>query len=98
LCVSVVSIFELYNGATTESKKQDIETLSNEIDVIDFNVETAKLASDIYLDLRSKNKLIEFRDILIGSTALKYDLQIATLNKKHFERIEKLQIIDINER
>lgn len=27
LCMSTISIFELYNGATTESKKQDIEAL-----------------------------------------------------------------------
>jgi len=48
----------------------------------------------VYLDLRRKNKLIEFRDILIASTALLFDIKIATLNRKHFDRIEKLEIID----
>jgi len=94
LCISVISIFELYNGATSEDKKQEIVTLSEEIEVIDFTIETAKIASDLYLDLRRKNKLIEFRDILIASTALLFDIKIATLNRKHFDRIEKLEIID----
>jgi len=95
LCISVISIFELYNGATNEAKKDDIEILCNEIEVIDLNIETAKMASNIYLDLRKKNKLIEFRDILIGATAIQAGIKIATLNKKHFERIAQLQLYDI---
>jgi predicted nucleic acid-binding protein len=91
LCLSAISIFELYNGATTESKKEDIEVLLNEIERIEFNSETARTASDIYRSLRSKNKLIEFRDILIGATAILYNIPIATLNIKHFERIDNLQ-------
>ena len=89
---SVISIFELFNGATTQNKKQDIETLCNEIEVIDFNIETAKLSSEIYRELRKKNKLIEFRDILICATAIKFNIPIATHNKKHFERIDNLRI------
>lgn len=95
LCMSAISIFELYNGATTESKKQDIETLCGEIEIIDFDSNIAKTASIIYRDLRSKNKLIEFRDILISATALQYDFPVATLNIKHFERIENLQLYKI---
>ena len=92
LCMSSISIFELYNGATTESKRQDIETLCGELEIIDFDSNIAKTASIIYLDLRSKNKLIEFRDILISATALQNELPVATLNIKHFERIENLQL------
>ena len=95
LCISTTSIFELYNGATTESKKQDIETLCGEIEIIDFDSNIAKTASIIYRDLRSKNKLIEFRDILISATALQNELPVATLNIKHFERIENLQLYNI---
>jgi tRNA(fMet)-specific endonuclease VapC len=93
LCLSVISIFELYNGATSEIKKKDIEIICNDIETIDFDLKTAKLSSQIYLDLRNKNKIIEFRDILISATAIQNDLPIATLNKKHFERIDNLQII-----
>jgi tRNA(fMet)-specific endonuclease VapC len=95
LCMSSISIFELYNGATTESKRQDIETLCGELEIIDFDSNIAKTASIIYLDLRSKNKLIEFRDILISATALQNELPVATLNIKHFERIENLQLYRI---
>lgn len=55
-------------------------------------METAKIASEIYLDLRAKNKLIEFRDILIAATALQHTMPLATLNRKHFERVEGLKL------
>lgn len=93
LCISVISIFELYNGTTSENKKQDIEIICNEIEVIDFKIVTAKIASNIYVELRNKNKLIEFRDILIGATALQLDIMISTRNIKHFERINNVQIL-----
>lgn len=94
LCLSVITVFELYNGAVTLSKKHDIQILCDELYIIDLNLETAKLASEIYLNLRKKNKIIEFRDILIGATAMHLDLMIATLNKKHFKRIENLIIYE----
>ncbi len=95
LCLSAISIFELYNGATTTNKKQDIETICNDMEIIDFDMNTAKIASEIYRNLRRKNNVIEFRDILIGSTAIQYNLPIATLNLKHFERIDNLKIFSI---
>ncbi len=95
LFLSVISVFELFNGAKDQSKKQDIDTIIGEVSTKNFTIETAKIASKIYLNLRKQNKIIEFRDILISATSIQYNLPIATLNIKHFERIENLQIIDI---
>jgi predicted nucleic acid-binding protein len=36
---------------------------------------------------------IDIADLFIASTALIYDIPFATLNKKHFGRIEKLNLI-----
>lgn len=93
LYLSPISVFELFNGATSEAKKQDVENICQQVIVLDFSLETAKIASEIYLDLRTKNKLIEFRDILIAATSLQYTLPVATLNKKHFERVEWLILL-----
>ncbi|WP_353483774.1 type II toxin-antitoxin system VapC family toxin [Haliscomenobacter sp.] len=90
LYLSPISVFELFNGATSDAKKQDVEKICEQVIVLDFDLYTAKIASQIYLDLRTKNKLIEFRDILIAATALQHTLPLATLNLKHFERIEWL--------
>jgi tRNA(fMet)-specific endonuclease VapC len=58
-----------------------------------------KLANDIAIEitkqLKRKNNLIEIPDIFIGATALSRKIKIATLNKKHFERISDLELIVI---
>jgi tRNA(fMet)-specific endonuclease VapC len=94
ICVSSITVFELFNGATTEAKQNDIKLLLSEMEVIDFKKETAILASNLYRQLKSQNRLIEFRDILIGATALEFNLPIATNNQKHFERFEKLKFCE----
>jgi predicted nucleic acid-binding protein len=81
------------NGATTESKRSDINKLCKNLGIIDFNLPCAEKASEIYRELKIRNKMIEFRDILIGATALMHGIPIATLNIKHFERIAGIQII-----
>lgn len=93
LYLSPISVFELFNGATSEAKKQDVENICQQVIVLDFSLDTAKIASEIYLDLRTKNQLIEFRDILIAASALQHDLPLATLNRKHFERVNGVIIL-----
>jgi tRNA(fMet)-specific endonuclease VapC len=44
--------------------------------------------------LKATNKLIEVPDIFIGATALSNNMKIATLNKRHFERIAGLVIVN----
>jgi predicted nucleic acid-binding protein len=53
----------------------------------------AEKAAEIYHRLRKNNQIIEFRDIFIAATCLTFNLPIATLNKKHFKRIEGLKIL-----
>jgi len=40
-----------------------------------------------------QNKIIGLKDILIASTAISNNLEISTLNKKDFSRIDILKII-----
>ena len=93
LCISVISVFELYNGAVNDSKHNDIEIVCKNIEVIAFDLSISKKASEIYRNLRSENKLIEFRDILIGATAIEQKIGIATNNKKHFDRLPQINIL-----
>jgi len=94
LCLSVISVFELYNGAINDKKLNDIEIVCKNLEIIDFNLAISIKASEIYRELRSQNKLIEFRDILIGATAIEQQMSIATNNKKHYNRLPQINIIN----
>lgn len=91
--ISVVTLFELYMGATTDEKRKDIEILTEGLNILTFNDGVAITAAQIYHDLRTRNQMIEFRDIFIAATCVIHKLPLATLNKKHFERIKSLQLI-----
>jgi tRNA(fMet)-specific endonuclease VapC len=93
LVISVISVFELLNGATNEEKITDIRKICKGLTIIDFNFECAEKASEIYRELKTQNKLIEFRDILIGATAITNNFALATSNKKHFERLRDVILI-----
>jgi len=43
--------------------------------------------------LLKKNKIIGFADIAIGATAKVHDLELATLNVKHFSRIARIKLL-----
>jgi predicted nucleic acid-binding protein len=44
--------------------------------------------------LKRKRKQIDLADLFIAATAMTQNLSIATLNKKHFDRIDGLDIIE----
>lgn len=93
LFVSTVTIYELFAGAADEQKKKDIHDFTALVEIIPFTYEIAEQAGALYLSLREKNKLIDIADIFIGATALAHDLPLMTLNIKHFERIEELNLL-----
>jgi len=56
----------------------------------------ADQAATIYQLLKSKNQLIEMRDIFIAAMALVEDLPILTRNAKHFDRIPRLDLVKVS--
>jgi predicted nucleic acid-binding protein len=57
-----------------------------------FDEKTAVTAADIFRKLRQKNIRLESCDVFIAATAIANGLPVATLNHKHFEQIEGLDV------
>ena len=93
--VSAITEYELYLG---NSDEQNIfwDEFFSQITVLPFNTKTARQSATIYQQLKTKNKLIEAPDILIAGTAISNNLPLATLNRKHFERVKGLQLVDLD--
>lgn len=60
--------------------------------VYNMDYETADTFGRIRADLRKRGQLPGDMDILIAATCLTHGLVLVTNNKKHFERIESLEI------
>jgi tRNA(fMet)-specific endonuclease VapC len=80
-------------GATTKEKQADVKNITEGLSILPFTDAVAEKAGEIYHRLRKTNQIIEFRDIFIAATCLTFNLPIATLNKKHFRRIDGLKIL-----
>jgi len=91
--ISSVTVFELYSGAKETSHYEALDTVLAYLTILPFDTEQAKISSSLFQKLKAKNKLIEFRDIFIASSAIAKQIPLATLNKKHFKRIDALELI-----
>jgi len=92
--ISAFTKFEIEIGSSEIHAKFWNKLLSN-IEILGFDEKTAEICTSIYKKLKSQNQIIDFIDLAIGSTALQNNLEIATLNVKHFQRIESLKIISL---
>ena len=90
--ISTITVFELYTRKTNIDK---INFFLDKVDILDFDTRCAKIASKVHNSLKEDGTLIDFRDIFIAATCIENNCVIATLNKKHFERIKGLEILDI---
>ncbi|MCR8556359.1 type II toxin-antitoxin system VapC family toxin [Mucilaginibacter sp. BJC16-A38] len=93
-CISAITEYEIYSGATPAQFKFWEAFLDN-VRVLPFDRSTAKEAVNINAVLKTKSKQIDLADLFIAATAISNDLPCATLNRKHFDRIDSLQVIEL---
>jgi len=91
--VSSITLFEIYTGAH-ESQIELWDIFFKDVRVIPLDIHIAMLSAKIDLQLKRSNKRIDKADLFIAATAIYSDLPCATSNKKHFERIDDLQLVD----
>lgn len=91
-CISAVTEFEIYSGAPKQQLEYWQDLLSG-IAVLSFDSLAVAYAVKIYNRLKIISNQIDTADLFIAATALSNNIPVATLNKKHFERVEDLILI-----
>lgn len=84
--------FELFAGATSLEKRQDVENVLQFCESVPLTSEIAQHAGQLYQQLKRKNKLLEIRDLFIASTAVVHGLTLMTFNIGHFQRVDGLSL------
>ena len=95
LVISTVTEFEVYSGATDAQMTFWTELLS-EVLVLPFDSQAAHMAVEIQRDLKKLRKSIEKADLFIAATAVANGLTLDTFNRKHFDKIKQLKLLDDN--
>lgn len=97
--VCIISLAELYEGVygskDSEQHQEELDKLLSQFSVLELDRDICKVFGRERGKLRQQKKMIDNFDLLIASTALHYNLKVLTNNRKHFERVEGLEIISL---
>lgn len=90
---TTINIFEIWSER--DKKQQNVENLIKGLRKHVFDEACALKAGEIRRRLKEKGELLDIRDIFIGAVCIENCLELLTLNKKHFERLQEfgLQLI-----
>jgi tRNA(fMet)-specific endonuclease VapC len=100
LGLSIISLAELYTGMYRSDNIslaiEGMEEFLSYVTVLNINDDICRRFGEENARLREKGKIIEDFDLMIAATCLHYDLKLLTNNRRHFERIEGLEIISVD--
>lgn len=97
LQTSAVSCFELLSGASKGKRGDRIRRLLALLPILPLDRNAAERAAMVRQQLEQKGRAIGMADSLIAGIALTNGLTLFTRNRKHFGRVENLQLVDIDE-
>jgi tRNA(fMet)-specific endonuclease VapC len=97
--LSVITVAELLHGvhradSTRRRLKRSayVEKVIELFPIYVFDISIGRIYAELWSDLSKKGIQIGAHDLIIGSTALTLGFSVATVNIRHFERIEGLKI------
>ena len=95
--LSVISLAELYDGlAVSYNPDADAESLRlflETVEVVQLDDAACRVFGIERARLRQEGNIIGDMDILIGATAISNNLTLLTNNRRHFERMQGLNIV-----
>ena len=90
LCISTITVQELYIGkSSVEKQETNIIRLLNNLKIYS---QTTKIAKEAGI-LMQKDHALQFADAVIAATAIHYGASLATLNTKDFKGIPGLKLL-----
>src|SRR5436305_4321374 len=96
IVISLATVGEIYEGAYSyanpESHIHTFRQFLSHFQFLHLNLSIMEKFAEIRAYLRRRGELISDFDILLGATALHYDLTVLTYNTRHFRRIPDLNL------
>jgi predicted nucleic acid-binding protein len=91
--ISVIAKLEILVGIRPETENFWTGIFSR-MTILPLNELEVEKASQIIRSLKKQNKIVDIQDILIAATAIVHNVRLSTTNKKHFERISELTMVE----
>jgi len=98
--VAAITVAELWHGverATGEhraKRERYIREILEELPMIPYTETTALEHARIWASLESSGQMIGDYDLIVAATALERGSAVATFNKRHFQRVRGLKVVE----
>lgn len=98
--VAAITVAELWHGverATSPHKarrQQYLQTVLAPLPIIPYTEQAAREHARIWAELEAVGKMIGPYDVIVAATALARGNDVATFNKRHFEVVPGLKVIE----
>lgn len=98
--VAAITIAELWHGveratgAHKARREQYLRAVLAVVPIIGYTEQTAYLHARIWADLQRAGKMIGYYDLLVAATALELGSTVATFNRRHFELVRGLKVVE----
>jgi predicted nucleic acid-binding protein len=100
LQIASITVAELWHGVERASlphrlrRERYIRSIIERLAVIPYTESTALQHAQIWATLEASGRMIGPYDLILAATALEHSSAVATFNKRHFESVEGLRIIE----
>lgn len=98
--VAAITVAELWHGVERASSEHRarrdhyIRSILQELPMIPYTETTALQHARIWASLESSGQMIGDYDLIVAATAIERGSAVATFNKRHFERVQGLKVIE----
>ena len=97
--LSIVSLAELFEGqlnsADPQAQERALLDFLAAVRIVPLDIDVCRLFARERRRLRLEGNLIADLDLLIGCTALRHGLTLLSNNRRHFQRLEGLNVISV---
>lgn len=97
--IAAVTVAELWHGVEQAKgvhktrRRQYIEAVLSVVPIIPYTEQIAYEHARLWAELESSGKMIGFYDVIVAATALERCSGVVTFNKRHFEQVKGLLVI-----
>ena len=98
--VAAITVAELWHGverATPPHKQrrlQYLQAMLAVLPVVPYTEQTAYEHARIWAELEAAGKMAGYYDLIVAATALERGSQVATFNRRHFDLVRGLTVIE----
>ncbi|HEV2986814.1 MAG TPA: PIN domain-containing protein [Candidatus Angelobacter sp.] len=98
--VAAITVAELWHGVERATgahrvrRQKYLQSALESLPIIPYTESSAYQHARIWAELESSGKMIGFYDLIIGAIALDRGSEVATFNRRHFDQITGLTVIE----